>query len=1026
MRQGANGGDPTTASSYDADGNRVTVTDPNGRTTTSVYDRRGLLTAVDDPLNGTGHPTTYGYDAAGNRTSVTDANGNVTTYGYDNEDRLLTVKEPLDSDAHKYQTYTYDPAGNVLTRTDALGQQASYSYDLKGELVTITFRGGTGTVSYSYDVNGNRTGMADASGLTAYSYDALNRLTSVNAQGNGGVGGSTVAYGYDSAGHRTSTTYPGSGGRQVSDSYDSAERLSGVTDWLGNTTQYSYDAGSRLVGVTLPAGSGGNHVSTSDSYDPQNRLTSVVHSLNGTTLASASYSYDAASNRLAKTTVLNGGAAVSESYCYDALNRLTVVAATATPSCNGGSPTVTASTSGCGSTSPGGVVAHAAGDSVSVTATPCDGGHSFSGWSISGASCAGGTTTSPCSFTMPAGSVTVTAGFATSGGGSGPLGVLTTPPPGSTLSGASVTFGWSAGSSATSTGYWLWVGDTGWGSHNDYNQAVGTSLSASVTGLPTDGRTLYVRLWTNTASGWQFNDYSYTSGSSGGGGTTSTVTVSTSGCGYTSLGGVVGHHAGDSISVTATACDGGHSFTGWTVSGASCSGGTSASPCTFTMPAGNVTVTAAFTGSGGGPTASYTYDRVGNRTALVNSAGTTSYSYDAADKLTAVTPPGGGAVGNTYDANGSQLTRGSDSFSWDANNRLLSATVSGTTTTMTYNGDGLRMSRTTGSTTTSFVWDVSRQVVLDDGTQYVYGASGLSEQVANGTPYYFLADGLGSTLAIINGSGGVETTNTYDSFGKATVSGSGHSSEYQFAGQQTDSTGLQYLRARYYDPATGRLLSRDPAAPHRYSYAGNNPASNVDPGGMDWFNVYAPDGGYAIGAWDSDTGVTVYYGNSPDAACSLCVGNATAQDIVGQLFASAGSSGMPGGDTVTAMGCNPLGCIWNSIQQTGGQLGSCVTNLNCVAKTTAQLLGGALGGVAVLACTEAQAACRAALADLSNYVYTIATEPFFPDLPVNASQVFQEISQLVEEYGPAVLPTIYNYLYNAVQACFDTGLCIPP
>ena len=70
--------------------------------------------------------------------------------------------------------------------------------------------------------------------------------------------------------------------------------------------------------------------------------------------------------------------------------------------------------------------------------------------------------------------------------------------------------------------------------------------------------------------------------------------------------------------------------------------------------------------------------------------------------------------------------------------------------------------------------------MLDDGTQYVYGA-GLIEQVVNGTPYYFLADGLGSTLAIVNSSGGIETTNTYDPFGKATVSVSGHSSEYQFA-----------------------------------------------------------------------------------------------------------------------------------------------------------------------------------------------------------------------------------------------------
>ncbi len=64
--------------------------------------------------------------------------------------------------------------------------------------------------------------------------------------------------------------------------------------------------------------------------------------------------------------------------------------------------------------------------------------------------------------------------------------------------------------------------------------------------------------------------------------------------------------------------------------------------------------------------------------------------------------------------------------------------------------------------------------------------------------------------------------------------------EFDFAGQQTDgSTGLQYLRARYYDPATGVFLSRDPLAslaswlgnPHGYAYA--DPVGLSDPTGLD-------------------------------------------------------------------------------------------------------------------------------------------------------------------------------------------------
>jgi uncharacterized protein RhaS with RHS repeats len=48
-----------------------------------------------------------------------------------------------------------------------------------------------------------------------------------------------------------------------------------------------------------------------------------------------------------------------------------------------------------------------------------------------------------------------------------------------------------------------------------------------------------------------------------------------------------------------------------------------------------------------------------------------------------------------------------------------------------------------------------------------------------------------------------------------------------------DSTGLQYLRARYYDPATGRFLSQDPLPLlQRYPYVGNNPANLFDPSGQ--------------------------------------------------------------------------------------------------------------------------------------------------------------------------------------------------
>src|SRR5262249_59167719 len=86
---------------------------------------------------------------------------------------------------------------------------------------------------------------------------------------------------------------------------------------------------------------------------------------------------------------------------------------------------------------------------------------------------------------------------------------LTTPTPGATLQAATATFGWTAGSGVTQ--YWLYVGTTQ-AAFDLYNQSTGTDLSATVNHLPTDGRLIYVRLWSLIAGVWQFNDYGYWAG----------------------------------------------------------------------------------------------------------------------------------------------------------------------------------------------------------------------------------------------------------------------------------------------------------------------------------------------------------------------------------------------------------------------------------------------------------------------------------------------------------------------------------
>jgi RHS repeat-associated protein len=163
--------------------------------------------------------------------------------------------------------------------------------------------------------------------------------------------------------------------------------------------------------------------------------------------------------------------------------------------------------------------------------------------------------------------------------------------------------------------------------------------------------------------------------------------------------------------------------------------------------------------------------------------------------------------------------------------------------TYAYNGHGLRDSRTVGEGTVTFTWDIGRSVpqIIDDGSlAYVYGLGRISQVASDDTTFYHLSDGLASTMALTDASGNVVNTYDYDVFGSVSSQTGSQPNEFQFTGEQVDSTtALQYLRARYYDPTAGRFLSRDPFAGlagvpqslNRYPYVLNNPVLYRDPYG---------------------------------------------------------------------------------------------------------------------------------------------------------------------------------------------------
>jgi RHS repeat-associated protein len=108
------------------------------------------------------------------------------------------------------------------------------------------------------------------------------------------------------------------------------------------------------------------------------------------------------------------------------------------------------------------------------------------------------------------------------------------------------------------------------------------------------------------------------------------------------------------------------------------------------------------------------------------------------------------------------------------------------------------------------------------------------------TPSFYGYDGGGNVRNLTSSTGTVTDSYEYDAFGNKVNSTGTTPNNYLYRGEQYDpDLGLYYLRARYYNPVTGRFMSRDPedgvdtdpATLHKYLYAGGDPINHLDPSG---------------------------------------------------------------------------------------------------------------------------------------------------------------------------------------------------
>ena len=829
----------TWLNTYDGAGNRIRETGPLGNYTLIEYNAQGGVTAK-ERYNSSDvrlRRMEYTYDANGNKLSQTvivsiggTPTAATTTYTYNANSQLLTQTDPL---GHVTQM-EYDAVGNRITEIDGLGERTEYTYNVLGKVTRIDYPDGTASV-YGYDVDYNRDAVTDLNGNTVtYLYDPSNRIIHV-----GYPDGSNRVKQYDSAGNLVAEI--DEAGNRTDHAYDSAGRRSSTTQPLvydavagANTqpvTAYEYDANGNRTAVV---DANGNR--TEYTFDAENRKTLTLYQ-DGNTATSV---YNPAGKEIRSTDPMG----LITEYEYDALNRLLK---SSLPPPMAGDPR---SDTLFGFNEAGNLVSQ----------TDANGHTTLYTYDLAG---------NRTSRTLPGGeSESFTYDTANRLVGHTDFnGNLTAF--GSDERGRRTTTLYHDGSSLLVTyngmGERLSVVDSRGATSYDYDTRNRLVRRADPDGLTLDyAYTVINRLANVTTSGGRITSHSYdalgrllsTTAAEGG----------VTGFGYDPVGNLV-------LSEQANGTIAEHVYNSrnqLTSLHNRYSDNNIISAYVYTLNDNGLRMridelmgnavdyvyddnSRLIRETRVGANAydhQYSYDAVGNRTEVDKDGAITTYTYDVNDRMTSA-----GAATYSYDANGNLIGTSEagdmSSFEYNAADRMVRATVpGGAVTDYVYDGDGIRVSRTDASGTTRYLVDGRNQTgvaqvieELDGGgalqVSYTYGMDLLSQDRGGAISYYH-ADGLGSVRVLTNGAGNLTDTYLYDAYGNEVAATGSTDNSYRFVGEQYDpNIGFYYLRARYYDPTSGRFISMDPAAGdpqspislHRYLYANDNPVNYVDPTG---------------------------------------------------------------------------------------------------------------------------------------------------------------------------------------------------
>lgn len=839
----------TTTHVYDSAGREISKTTPRGATTTYEYDSHGNIIREIRPDGGI---TTNIYNETNKLTSTTDPEGNITTFAYDQQGNLIVVTDP----AGNSRTYEYDANGNKISETDAEGNTSCAEYDSIGR-ISSSIDPMKRRTTYEYDANGRPVKTVFPNGSKTYFvYDKIGReIATVDGRGNGewqtfdnngsvltetnaeentttykydGVGnkiletdplGNESTYCYDATGNLVSTIDPL--GHSIKTTYDALGREISVKDAEDNETWYSYDDDNRKVTVTDPDGSStttvfdvmGHTVASVDSlgntttftydftdkntsitdaggsttrftYNSTGQLASVIDSLGNT----VSYTYDKAGRRVLKTNP-NGGVT---RYTYDAAGMLIL------------------------EVNPIGEQIAYNYDDMGRIHTETDGkGTTTYSYDANG---------NKTKVSYPDGQVETTIynknNLPISKMGSGGTVAISY----DKLDRANTVSTGTSSMTATydENGYITGKSLTVNGNTKEFSYAY--SPSGKMTNA-TDGQGSST--YTYTKSG-KLDSKTYPNG----------ITTAYT---YNSVGAldslvISGSQQLKSYSITRDTCS---KITGITEDGNQLT--------TYNYDAASrlIEENSPYTGN-----TTYTYDANGNRTSkVVQGEQATTYIYNGADELIS------DSIGHEYTYNSSgeltSVTNGSYAkyLNWDGKGRLSNvADTDGLSLSYAYDPQDRVSSSMENSVITAYAYDMTsdnEMATIDSNLNikdlYFSGADGLiSDTNSEGTSYYSF-NPHGDTSLMTDSSGVTISQVHYDAWGNA-IEATSEPNNYLGKYQRKDysSANLIKMGVRYYDPETGRFISRDPLegrdeivmSHNQYAYTYGDPVNQSDINGM--------------------------------------------------------------------------------------------------------------------------------------------------------------------------------------------------